>query len=125
MEFVTHNLIVCAARIVCPRLFLHDSPRHCLEVHQVEALVENRHMLDALLSLFFLWIFLLLLCFYSLHIHRSKVLALLQILIQCVRWMNRLVLFRGIFAGIFENDLRTAGVFWQELHLDLGRSSKD
>ena len=42
-------------------------------------------------------------------------LALVQVLLQGIRGVDWSVLFRGIFAGVLEDDLGSAGVLREEL----------
>lgn len=71
-------------------------------------------MLDPFLSLRLFWVLFLLLFLDRIHIYFTEVLALVEELVQCVRGMNGLVLFRRIFAGILEDDLGSTRVLWQD-----------
>lgn len=115
----TYNLIVCATGIVCPSRLLHDPSCHRLEIHQVEALVQNWHVFDPLLPLLLFWIICLLILLHCVHVHVAQVLVFRQVFVEGVGRMDGLVLFGCIFAGIFEDDSRPSRVLGKELDKSL------
>lgn len=58
-----------------------------LEICQVKALLQYRHLLYPLLSCRLLWVLRLLLNLYSCHIHRPEMFRLIEILLERIRWM--------------------------------------
>ena len=61
------------------------------------------------LPLLLVWVFFfLLLLFDGIHVYLAQMLGLVEVLVQCVWRVNRLIRFRGIFAGILENDIGPA-----------------
>ena len=44
------------------------------------------------------------------HVHRAEVFVSWQVLVQCVGWVDGLVLFGRILAGILQDDLWTTRV---------------
>nr|POF04100.1 hypothetical protein CFP56_21855 [Quercus suber] len=111
----THNLIVRAAGVVRPGRLLHHPSRHGLEIHEVVALLEDGHALDAFLPLQLLRVRRLLLLLDRVHVHLAQVLAPIEELVERVGRVDRLVLLRGIFAGVLEDDLGPAGMLGEEL----------
>lgn len=108
----THNLIVSTTRVVRPSSLLHHPPCYSLEIHQVVALFQDWHPLDSLLPFNLFWIFLLLFLLDGIHVHLAQMLALVEKLVERVRRVDGLILFCRIFAGVLEDDLGAAGVFW-------------
>lgn len=111
----TYNLIISTTAVVCPSRLLHDPSRHGLEIHQVVALLQDRHPLDPLLSLCLIWVVLLLLLLDSTHIDISQMLRLVKELVERVRRVDRLIGLGCVLAGILEDDLRSTRVLGQEL----------
>lgn len=105
------DLIIGTRAIVCPCRLLHDLTSDTFKVHEVVACLEGGHVLDALLPCLLIRAFFLLFLLDSLHIDRTEVLILGQVLVQCVRWVDRCIFFRGIFTGVFEYDLGASWVF--------------
>ena len=109
------NLIVGARAVVGPGCLLHDAASDGLEIHEIVALLEDRHPLYPLLTLLLGWIVLLLLLFHCAHVHLAEMLGLVEILVERVWRVDRLKLFRCILAGIFEYDLWPSRVLREEL----------
>jgi hypothetical protein len=111
-----YYFIVCTTGVVCPSCPLHHPPSDGFEIHQIKALIQDGHILDALLSLGLVWIFILLFLLDSAHIHLAQMLALVKVFVQRVWRVDRLVFFCSIFASILQDDFRPTWVFWEELH---------
>ena len=101
----THDLVVCAARVVRPGGLLQDAARNGFKVHQVVALLQWGLRLDALLALLLVWVDRLVVLLNSGHIDIAQVLGLVEVLIESVRGMDGLVSLGGIFAGELEDDI--------------------
>lgn len=121
----SHDFIIGTTRVVGPSSLLHDSSGHSLEVHQVVALLKDGHALDSFLSLGLIWVFLLGFLLDSVHVDLAQVLALVQELVECVRWVDGFVLFGGILSGILEDDLGTTRMLGQELGHVVGSAVND
>jgi hypothetical protein len=87
---IAYNFVVGATGVVCPRGFLHHPPRNGLEIHQVVALFQDRHLLDALLSLDLVGILVLVFLLHRSHIHLAEMFAFVQVLFERVGRMNGL-----------------------------------
>lgn len=76
-----YNFIICTTRVVCPCSFLHYPLRHGLEIHEVIASCQRRHLLDSLftLGLFGVKFFLLLLD--SRHVDFTEMFRLVEVFI--------------------------------------------
>lgn len=72
---------------------------------------QRRHALDALLPLNLGRVFDLFLFLDRRHVHLAEVLGLVQVLVQGVWRMDRLVFRGGILACVLEDDARTSRVF--------------
>lgn len=42
-------------------------------------------------------------------------LRLVQVLVECVWWVNRLICLGGVLASVLEDNLGATGVLWHEL----------
>lgn len=110
----THNLVVGAAGIVGPGRLLHDVAGDGLKVHEVVALLEDGHALNALLARLLVRIELLLVLLDRVHVDLAQVLGLVEVLVERVGRVDGLKGLGGILAGILEDDLGAAGVLRQE-----------
>ena len=86
-----------------------------LKVHEVVALFEDGHGLDALLPLFLVGVKLLLLVFDRLHVHLAQMVLLVKVLVEGVGRVDGVEFLGGVSAGILEDDLGASRVLWQEL----------
>lgn len=86
-----------------------------LKIHEIVALLENGHGVDALLALFFFGVELFLFLFYRLHVDLTKVEFRIEVLVERVWRVDGVELFGSIFASVLEYDLGAAWVLWQEL----------
>jgi hypothetical protein len=111
----THNLVVGTAGVVCPCCLLHNVARDSLKVHQVVALFEDGHALDALLPLLLFGVEFLGLVLDCRHVDLAQVLRLVQVLVERVGRVDGLVDLGGVLAGILEDDLGAARMFGQEV----------
>lgn len=107
----THDLIIRPAGIIRPRRPLHDPPRHGLEIHQIITRLQRRHHLYPFQSCLLLRVFHLLYLRHRTHIYLPEMFRFIQILVERIGGVDRLEFFRGIFTGIFEDDLGAARVF--------------
>jgi hypothetical protein len=124
-ESKTDNLVVRRAGIIPPRRLAHHPPRHGLKVHEVVALLQQRHLLDALLPLLLLRVRLRGFLQDGGHVDGAEVLGLVEVLLERVGWVDWLELFRGIFPGVLEYDLLATRVLRQEVRDVVGAAVHD
>ena len=86
-----------------------------LKVHEVVALFEDGHSLDALLPLLVIGIEFLLFLLHCLHVHLAQMVLLVKVLVEGVGRVDGVELLSGVLASILEDDLGASWVFWQEL----------
>lgn len=86
--------------------------RDRLKVHQVVARGQRGHPLDALLTIRLFRVHRLLLLLDGGHVDLAQVLGLVEVLVQGIGRVNRVKFLGRIFAGVFENDLLAAGMFY-------------
>lgn len=108
----TYNLVVCSARVVGPRRLLHDLPGNRLKVHEVVASGKRGHPLHALQTTGLLRVNHLLFLLNSTHINLAEVLGLVKILVKGVWGVDGFELLGRVLAGILEDDLLAARVFY-------------
>ena len=81
----------------------------------VYVLLETRHALDKFLSLGLVWIKLLLLLLHRVHVHFAQVLALVQILVQCIWGVDWRIFLSSIFASVLQDDLGSSRMLGQKI----------
>jgi hypothetical protein len=110
--FAHGDLVVGTGGVVGPCCLFHDAAGHRFEIHEVVALLEDGHLLDAFLTALFFGVIFLFLLLNARHVDLSQVLFFWQILFQRVRRVDGFVFLGRIFAGILEDDFGAAGMFW-------------
>jgi hypothetical protein len=86
-----------------------------LKVHQVVASGQWRHAVDSLQAARFLRIKFLLFLLDGGHVDLTEVFRGVEKLVKGVWGVNWFVCLGRIFAGVLEDDLLAAGVFWGRL----------
>jgi hypothetical protein len=112
VESFTYDLVVCSAGVVRPGRLLHDLSGDSLKVHEVVACGERRHPLNTLQAIGLLGVESLLFLLHGAHVDLTEVLRLVQVLIEGVWGVNRVEFLGRIFAGVLEDDLLAARVFY-------------
>lgn len=111
-EEAAYNLIIGRTRVVPPGGLLHDPARNSLKVEQVVALLEQGHLFHALQAVLLLGRLLGLLPGDGGHVDGAEVLVPGQVLVEGVGRVDGLELLGRVLAGILDDDLGAAGVFW-------------
>jgi len=111
-EEAAYNLIIGRTRVVPPSGLLHDPARNSLKVEQVVALLEQGHLFHALQAVLLLGRLLGLLPGDGGHVDGAEVLVPGQVLVEGVGRVDGLELLGRVLAGILDDDLGAAGVFW-------------
>ena len=121
----TYDLVVGTTGVVCPCRLLHDLARDGLKIHQVVALLQNRHARNALLPRFLIWINLLCLFLDGVHVHLAQVLGLVEILVERVGRVDWLKCLGAVLASILQDNLLASGMLRQELGDIVGAAVDD
>ena len=93
-----YNLIVRRRRVIPPGALLHDAARDGLKVQEVVALLEEGHLVDALEAGALVGGVLGFFRHDRGHVHRAEMLGLVEVFVEGVWRVDRVELFRGVFA---------------------------
>lgn len=107
-----YNFIIGTTGVVGPGGLLHDLTGNGLKVHQVVASGQRGHAASTLQAALFLGVKFFLFLLDGGHVDLTEVFGGVEEFVEGVWGVNWFVCLGRIFAGVLENDLLAARVFW-------------